>query len=468
MVEPHKNSPHGLNETEQTAPSEPTYSPSARRSPHWVLRLLGWGLFLVAAIFGLRYGDQILQRTKSLIPPPSAKREVKYWVSPMNPDVRSDQPGKDQMGMNLVPVYEGEEPLSPVTIRPNLQEQNVTTERVRRGPMVHTVHTESTVVFAEPLVGDVTLKVDAWLEKLYVTYEGQAVKKGAPLVDVYAPSLVATEEELLSNLDAVDEARKASREVQEVDQQNLESVREKLRFMDVTDEQITRLEQDRDVKRDLTFYSPFQGIVVEKNAFEGKYFPAGQLLYRVADLSKVWVYAYVYQNQIHCISEGQEATLTVPELPGRKFQGKVLYVYPYLEPKIRAVKVRLEFENPDLLLKPDMFTHVAFAPTQLGTGLNVSRGAVLKTGVRELVYVVLPDHQFAAREVKTGRVLDGNRVEILSGLREGEEIVTSESYLMDSESRLRSVDRKFNPLPSSPMKMQSNPETKKPPKKQND
>lgn len=446
MTASHENSSASLTEKDQSPP--PGSPKSSSRKSAWVWRLA----FLIAVVSGLFYGDQILQGFKSLIPPPSANREVKYWVSPMNAHYRSDQPGKDQMGMDLIPVYAGEEPPSPVMIRPNLQEENVTTERVRRGPLVRTVSTVSTVVYAEPLVGDVTLKVDAWLEKLHVDYEGQSVKRGDPLVDVYSPRLVATEEEYLTNLRALQAAKNASQEVQDLDRENLQAVRERLRFMDVSENQINELEKRRAVRKDLTFYSPYQGIVVEKHAFAGKYFPAGQLLYRIADLSKVWVYAYVYQNQIHCIQEGQEATLTVPELPGRTFHGKVLYVYPYLEPKIRAVKVRLEFDNPDLLLKPEMFTHVTFAPTHMGTGLSVPRNAVLDTGVRELVYLVLPDNQYAARQVKTGRELDGDRVEILSGLREGEEIVTSDSFLMDSESRLRSFDRKLQPLPLAPMK----------------
>ena len=447
-----ESSEHSSTKVRNSGISSNPDTSSTRRGGRWIFRLLEWGAFLAAVVLGLLYGDALLKGLKSLIPAANSNREVKFWVSPMNPDYRSDQPGQDQMGMDLVPVYVGEEPPSPVKIRPNLQEENVTTERVGRGPLVRTVSTVSTVVYAEPLVGDVTLKVDAWLEKLYVTYEGQAVKKGDPLVDVYAPTLVATEEEFLTNLRAMDAAKKASRQIQEVDRENLEAVRERLRFMDVTGKQIDQLEKNRTVKKDLTFYSPYQGIVVEKKAFKGKYFPTGELLYRIADLSKVWVYAYVYQNQIHCVHEGQEATLTVPELPGRTFRGKVLYVYPYLESKIRAVKVRLEFDNPDLLLKPDMFTRVVFEPHRMGVGLNVSRKAVLDTGLRELVYVVLPNDQYVAREIQTGRELDGNRVEILSGLRDGEEIVTSESFLMDSESRLRSVDRKFKPLPNSQMK----------------
>ncbi len=197
------------------------------------------------------------------------------------------------------------------------------------------------------------------------------------------------------------------------------------------------------------FTSPFSGIVIEKKAFDGKFVPAGDLLYRIADLTKVWVYVYIFQDEVHCVYEGQAATLTLPELPGRTFDGKVVYVYPYLEPKIRAVKVRLEFDNPDLALKPEMYAHVDLAPHRMGDGLKVPQSALIDTGRRKLAYVARPDHMFEPREVTTGMSLDGDMIEILSGLREGEPVVTSSQFLLDSESRLRSINRKFEP-PSPP------------------
>ena len=204
-------------------------------------------------------------------------------------------------------------------------------------------------------------------------------------------------------------------------EQNVNMARQRLRFWDVTDQQIDELAQTGKVRKSLTFYSPFDGIVVEKHAFEGKFLPAGQLLYRVADLSKVWAYVFVYQNQIHCVYEGQGATLRLANLPGHTFQGKVVYIYPYLDPKNRAVKVRLEFDNPDLVLKPGMFADILLEPHKMGTGIKIPHTAILQTGERSLVYLSEPGNKFQAQEVTTGMELDGGMTAVLTGLKEGQQ-----------------------------------------------
>lgn len=350
------------------------------------------------------------------------------------------------------PRHAGQQPPpKPVTIDPELQERDYTTAKVERGPLVRTIQTVSTVAYAEPLVGDVSLKVDAWLETLFVDYEGQSVQAGAPLCDVYAPDLVATQVELLSSQSALEDARKTNEQALiQSTRQNLESVRQKLRYLDVTDDQIERMAREQQPQKTVRYFSPFSGLVIRKDAFEGRFVPAGQLLYRIADLSKVWVYLYVYPDQIHCVEEGQTATLVLPELPDRTFEGKVLYIYPFLEPKVRAVKVRLEFDNPDLVLKPDMFGRVSLAPHEMGIGLRIPERAVLDTGTRKLVYLTRPGHRFEPREIETGMELDGGMVEVLSGLDEGDELVLSEEFIIDSESRLRLVNRKFEPTEVRP------------------
>ncbi len=363
----------------------------------------------------------------------------------MDPGIRSDKPGKTPMGMELVPVYADEEPAKgPAIISPELQESEHTTTLVENGPLVRSLETLSTVSFAEPLIGEVTLKVEAWLEKLHVDYEGQTVKKGDPLFDVYAPALFAAEEEFLISLQYSQDPEKSTT----LDaQENLAASRVKLRYLDMTDEQIDRLAEKGVVQKTVTYYSPFSGIVIEKKAFEGKAVPAGKTLYRIADLSKIWVNLFIYENQIHCVYEGQEATITLSELPGRVFRGKIVFIYPYLDPKSRTVKVRLEFENPDLLLMPDMFGRVQLEPHHMGDGLKVAESAVMQTGKRSLVYVALAGNRFEAREIRTGMELDHGMVEVLSGLKEGERVVAAPEFLLDSESRIRLIDRKFLPLP---------------------
>ncbi len=423
----------------------------------WGARLLIGGLFLGALLVGVRYEDAVVRAIQDLIPPPPPQGQVLYWTSPHDPSVRSDRPGKDPMGMDLVPVSAGQERRVPVTIAPQLEEQDYTSVPVTEGPLARTIQTISTVTYAEPLIHDITLKVDAWLEKLAVDYQGQPVKKGDLLVEVYAPQLVASQQELISSLESLSRAVPSTRADAE---ENVQLARQRLRYWDVSPDQIEAIERTRQVRKRIAFRSPTTGIVLTRRAVEGKYVAAGEMLYRLADLSRVWVYAYAYPDQIHCVYLGQKASLTVPDLPGRTFAGKVVYIYPYLEPTTRAVKVRLEFTNPDLLLKPDMFTNVALEPHRMGNGLSLPRQAVLDTGMRELVYVVTSTRTFQPREIRTGMELDGNRLEVLTGLRAGERVVLTPAFLLDSESRLRLINSKFLPVP--PVMKMSAPEQKLP------
>ncbi len=435
--------------SEEARAAEPVNAPKgpepgslgSKRPGLWTL--VFWVVFLAAGVVGMGFRTPIVGHLRGLIPPPSKGRKVLYWVSPHDPTRHFTRPGRDAMGMRLVPVYEGQRVPKTRLIDPEIQESEFTTAVVEQGPLVRTLRTVSTVEYAEPLVGEVTLKVDAWLEKLQVDYEGQLVQEGDPMLDAYSPELLSVMQDLVI---AARYARESPGRGQETER-NLENVRRRLRYWDVSEDQIETVEKSGKVSRTVGFTSPFSGIVVEKRAFEGKFVPAGDLLYRIADLSKVWVYVYVYQDETHCVFEGQPATLSLPGLPGRTFSGKVVYIYPFLEPKIRAMKVRLEFENPELLLKPEMFAHVDLAPHEMGQGLKIPGSVVLDTGRRKLVYVVGPDDTFEPREVTTGMRLDGGMVHVLSGLKEGERLVASSQFLMDSESRLKSINRKFEPLP---------------------
>ena len=334
-------------------------------------------------------------------------------------------------------------------IDPVLRERDYATVPVEKGPLVRTIHTVGTIEYAEPLIGDITLKIDGWLEKLYVDYEGQPIHRGDPLFDLYAPDLVATQQGFLVSLRAWQQAKQTNNPaVLEGAQQNVDAARQRLRFWDVTDKQIDELAKTGKVRKSLTFYSPFDGIVVEKHAFEGKFLPAGQLLYRVADLSKVWVHVFAYQNQLHCVYEGQGARLRLANLPGHDIQGKVIYIYPYLDPINRAVQVRLEFDNPDLVLKPGMYADILLQPHEMGIGIKVPQKSILQTGQRSLVYLSEPGNKFQAREITAGTELDGGMVEVLAGLEAGQQIVAAPSFLMDSESRLRAVNRRFGPAPN--------------------
>ncbi len=404
-------------------------------------RLVLTAAFLAALLVGLIWQDRVASIVRRAIPDPNRGRRILYWRSPMDPSIRSDSPGKTPMGMDLVPVYADEgPPPQPVTVDPEIQEQEYTIAVVRHGPLVRSLSTIGTVTFAEPLVGDVTLKFEGWLDKLYADYEGQSIQRGDPLFEVYSPALIAAEEEFLI-AQKFAKGDGTTRTLNAAD--NLRSARVKLRYLDMTDEQIDELAKQGTVQKTLTYHSPFSGIIVEKHAFAGTAIPGGKLLYRIADLSRVWINVFVYENQIHCVHEGQGATLTLSELPGRQFKGKVTFVYPYLDPKSRTAQVRLEFDNPDLALMPDMFGHIRLEPHKMGEGISIPRWAVMETGKRSLVYVVREDNRFEPREVRTGMELDDDYLEILSGLQPGERVVLNPDFLMDSESRIRLINRKF-------------------------
>lgn len=419
------------------------------RGQGWVRRLLYGAVFLAAGVWGYFYMDPLIGAARTMLPEPNAGRQVLYWTSPHDPSFHSDKPGKDAMGMELVPVYAGQQPPpGPTVIDPVLSEHDYATVPVEKGPLVRTLQTVGTIEHAEPLIGDVTLKVDGWLEKLYVNHEGQPVRRGDPLFALYSPDLVATQREFLISVQAWRQAKQTDNPtVLEGAEQNVNAARQRLRFWDVTAQQIDELARTGKIRKSLVFYSPFEGVVVEKHAFEGKFLPAGQPLYRIADLSKVWGHVFAYPNQLHCVYEGQDATLRVAGLPDRTFHGTVVYIYPYLDPTNRAVKVRLEFENPDLVLKPGMYADIQLAPHRMGIGIKVPQKTILQTGQRSLVYLSEPENKFRAQGVTTGMELDDGMIEIFAGLHEGQQIVAAPSFLMDSESRLRAMNRRFGPAP---------------------
>ncbi len=274
----------------------------------WAWQFVAWAIFLAAFAMGLAFQRQIRRELASLIPPPEDSRKVLYWISPHDSSRRFDHPGKDAMGMDLVPIREGQTAREAPTIDPVIQEFQYTTAPVERGPLVRTLRTVSTVAYAEPLIGEVTLKVDAWLEKLYVQYEGQSVRKGDRLFDVYSPRLLATMQDLVVAV----RYERTAREGRQESARDTEDVRRRLRYWDVSEDQLARIARSEAVPETVAYTSRFSGIVIRKEAFEGKFVRAGGLLYRIADLSKAWVYVYVYQDEIHCVYEGQPATLTVP------------------------------------------------------------------------------------------------------------------------------------------------------------
>ena len=369
-------------------------------------------------------------------------RTIRHWRAPMDPTYISDRPGKSPHGMDLVPVYEDEFAggadtaisISPVVV----QNMGVRTATVERTRIVRTVRTVGSIDYDEQSVRDVTTKFGGWIEELFADYTGQRVERGMPLFRVYSPELYSSQEEYLlalRNRSAVNAAvsAEAARDMRSL----ADSARLRLELFDISGEQIDELARRGEPQKTMTILSPHSGTVVEKTARDGMQVRPGMKLYTIADLTRVWVYADIYESEVAFVKIGQDARMELSYLPGETFRGKVIYVYPFVDPDTRTVKVRLEFDNPHLELKPGMFADVSIRADLRRESLHVPRSAVLDTGRRQISFVALGNGRFEPRRVRTGVDLAEDEVEILSGLHEGERVVTSGQFLLDSESKLR-------------------------------
>ena len=370
------------------------------------------------------------------------ERAIAYWRAPMDPSYTSHEPGKSPMGMDLVPVYEDElQAESTVTIDPaTVQNIGVRTAPVERRPLHRTVRTVGRVDYDETRMTDVNTKIAGWVEQLFVDYTGQMVEKGEPLLQIYSPELVAAQEEYLTAVDYSERLRaRAEGEVADGARDLLSASLQRLRYWDISDRQIDELRQTGEVRRTMTVHSPQEGTVVHKAVLDGQHIAPGQHLYRIAELSRVWVYADIYEYELPWVREGQEAEVELSYLPGKTFTGKVTYVYPFLEAKTRTVKVRMAFANPELELKPEMYANVTIqSPLPADSVVAVPVQAVIHSGPRRVAVVSLGEGRFQPREIRVGAEAEGF-YEVIEGLGEGERIVTSAQFLIDSESNLKAA-----------------------------
>jgi hypothetical protein len=341
------------------------------------------------------------------------------------------------MGMDMVP-FEVEESGTVtevggrvrVRISPERQQLiGIKTAPVQSQHIHKFINAVGRVDYAEPNISIVNLKFDGWVEKLYVNSTGRAVRKGEPLLDIYSPDLVSAQQEYLIALKAGKTLGEAS--------SILNSAREKLRLWDVTDSQVEELGRTGQFKKIVTVYSPGSGIVIEKNVVQGQKIMAGENLFKIADLSTVWVLGEVYEYELPFIKTGQEVKISLSYYPGEAFIGKIIYVYPYLKPETRTNQVRIEIANPGLKFKPEMFANLAIH-VDYGTKLAVPADAVLDAGVSKIVFVAKGDGYFEPREVTLG-VKGEDVYEVLDGLSDGENVVTSANFLIDSESSLKAA-----------------------------
>lgn len=372
------------------------------------------------------------------------ERKILYWYDPMHPQYKADKPGKaPDCGMDLAPKYADEEAatMAPGTVTIAADKQQligVRTAEVRRESLVREVRTTGQITTDESRIAHVHVKVNGFIDKVFVDSIGQLVKKGQPLFTLYSADLVATQNEyLIAKRGEKTLGGSAFAEVAQGSQSLLRSARERLKLWDISDDQIATLDETGKVQRTLTFYSPIAGFVTDRKAFPNTSVNPDTELYTVADLSSVWVNADVYEYEVPYVKVGQQAEMQLSYYPGRTWHGRVSFIYPTVDPTTRTVKVRLEFANPNFELKPQMFAEVQLK-VNYGNQIVVAQEAVLDSGKEQTVFVAHEGGHFEPRRITTGAKLDG-KVAVLSGLKAGETVVTSGNFLLDSESKLKSA-----------------------------
>ena len=375
------------------------------------------------------------------------EREIVHWRAPMDPSFTSDEPGRSPMGMDLVPVYANDAgSLPPGTVRVDpgfVQSIGVRSEPVVRANVAQTIRTVGTLAHNDRQIAWVNTKYDGWIENVAVNYLGETVEAGQVLFDIYSPQLVTTQMEYLQAADYA--ARLETSEypaIAERARSLVASARTRLNYWDITDEQIDRLERERTPRRTLAVLSPVTGVVVEKldRALDGMYVEAGMNLYKMADLTTIWVDVEVFEHQVEAMRVGQRARVELPYLPGRPYTGFVRYLYPHFDEQTRTMTVSIELENPGLTLRAGMYANVTFDVPVARNALAVPEEAVIRGGTRDLVVLERSPGTFQVAAVTLGRYGDGVW-EVLEGIAEGDTIVVSAQFLIDSESNLTQAIR---------------------------
>jgi Cu(I)/Ag(I) efflux system membrane fusion protein len=369
-----------------------------------------------------------------------AKQHAGHDASPPREEQKAGDL-EELKGLNMQSIQkEGKvQEITPGTVQISPERQQLIGVRfgtVERRTLQKVTRTAGRIDYDEKRIGTVAPKISGWIEDLYVDFTGQFVRQGEPLLTIYSPELVSTQEEYLLALKArLDWSKSPFAEVSESGKLLAESARRRLKLWDISDAQIETLEKTREPMKTLTLYSPFTGYVLKKMITRGQFVEAGMALYTIADLSVVWLIADIYEYELPSIRLGQKAAIEMAIYPGEKFTGKLIYIYPYLDPQTRTAKVRFELANPHDKLKPEMFANVEIS-VLLGDRLAIPEGAVIDTGVRKVVIVDRGSGYFEPREVKLGAKA-GEIFEVIDGLKAGERVVTSANFLIDSESKLK-------------------------------
>lgn len=387
----------------------------------------------------------------ALLQPADSKQEAMQNMPGMSPQPRAKS---EEPESHPRPESSTVTPESPgiVTIPvERLQMIGVKYQPVARRPLEKVIRTVGRVAVDERKLAKVTIKFHGWIEELFVSALGDHVKRGQQLFTIYSPDLVASQEEYLLALQGQKQLGASEfPEVARGSRDLLEATKRRFQLWDITEDHLRELEHTGKVMKALPIHSPITGTVIRKEALAGAHVDPGEELYTIADLSHLWVLADIYEYELSFVKVGQQAAVTLSYDPGTVLKGKVGFIYPTLDPKTRTAKVRFELDNRDEKLKPDMYANVEFR-VELGVRLAIPQEAIIESGQKQVVFLHLGEGKLEPRFIKTG-LKTGEWSEVLEGVKEGEHIVTSANFLIDSESRLKSVVEGMGGMPGMKMK----------------
>lgn len=397
------------------------------------LLLLLSGIIVGAVLITFNDSDLIVNMSEESNQSEDAK--PLYWVAPMNPDFKSDKPGMSPMGMELIPVYDSSggknDSSGTVRISPNVVNNlGVRTTTVKYGALQGEINTVGYVQYDEDKLVQVHPRVEGWVEKLYVKASGDPVKQGQALYSLYSPALVNAQEEYLIAL------RRKNERLIRAAEARLKALQLPARF-------IQELGKNRQVKQLTTFYAPQSGVITSLNIRQGVFVKPESHLMSIGDLDSVWIQAEIFERQASQVKVGLPVTMTLTHVPGREWLGKVDYIYPTLESSTRTLRVRIRFNNKDRVLMPNMFAQITIHANTDDSVLLLPREAVIRTGTMDRVVLALGDGAFKSVAVIMGRSDDQN-IEILEGVSDGDMVVSSAQFLIDSESSKTSDFKRFN------------------------
>lgn len=376
------------------------------------------------------------------------KRKVLFYRNPMGLPDTSPTPKKDPMGMDYIPVYDGEqddEPASANQIKistEKIQKLGVRTEAATLRNLDKVIRAAGRIEPDERRTYAISPKFEGYVERLHVNVTGQPVGKGQPLFEVYSPELVSAQREYAIAAQGVESLKGADGSTQDGMRQLADSSLARLRNWDISEEQVKSLAKSGETRRTLTFRSPVNGIVTEKKAVQGMRFMPGEALYQVTDLSSVWAVADVFEQDIAWVKPGAKAKVKINAYPDKSFEGTISYVYPTLKAETRTIPVRIDLPNPNNQLKPGMFAQLELPTAAKGAVVTVPNSAVIDSGTRQIVLVQAKEGRFEPRDVKLGARSD-ERIEVLDGVREGEQVVVAANFLIDAESNLKAAVGSF-------------------------